>query len=99
MIDHDRALELAATAPDFPLSEIDSDELRSHLDGCSACRATAAGFGADARAIAYMPSLDAPHHLRARVLDAAATSGEPARTRFVNHGYRATAPADRARCR
>jgi hypothetical protein len=76
MIDHERALELAATAPDFALGEADRAELQTHLDGCSACRALAAGFGADARAIAYLPTLDAPEDLRARVLDAAATSGE-----------------------
>ena len=40
MIDHDRALELAATALDFGLDDAERDELQSHLDACAACRAT-----------------------------------------------------------
>ena len=73
MIDHDRALELAATALDFALSDADREALQLHLDGCSACRAVDERVRSDARRIADLPMLDAPGDLRARVLDATGT--------------------------
>ncbi len=60
MIDHDRALELAATALDFGLSDADRAALREHLDGCPACRAIDGRLRADARRIAELPLLAAP---------------------------------------
>ena len=38
MIDHDRALELAAAAIDFGLSDGDRVALQTHLDACPDCR-------------------------------------------------------------
>ena len=45
MIDHDRALELAAAAIDFGLSDGDRVALQTHLDTCPDCRDFAAGIG------------------------------------------------------
>ena len=41
MIDHEHALELAATAFDFELSPTDDEALTAHLASCESCRATA----------------------------------------------------------
>ena len=75
MIDHDRALELAAAALDFALSDDDREALQTHLDGCAGCRAVDARMRDDARAIAGLASHDAPDGLRARILAATATPG------------------------
>ena len=69
MIDHDRALELAAAALDFPLSSADRTELRLHLADCASCRASSDALSADARTIESLPPEDAPHDLRSRILD------------------------------
>ncbi len=45
MIDHERALELAATALDFELSPADNEALTAHLDTCA--RRTACGSSAE----------------------------------------------------
>jgi hypothetical protein len=76
MIDHDRALEHAATALDFGLDDTDRELLQEHLDGCPACRAVDERVRADAQAIADLPMLDPPGDLRARVLDATVARGE-----------------------
>jgi hypothetical protein len=84
MIDHDRALELAA-AFDFGLSDADRVGLQAHLDACPDCRDFAAGLLADARRIADLPTFAAPAELRARIIASAASqpaaepSADPAR--------------------
>ena len=72
MIDHDRALELAASALDFPVSDADRAALQEHLDGCMDCRARDEQLRTDARRVADLPLVSAPDALRMRVLDAAA---------------------------
>ena len=72
MIDHDRALELAAAALDFALSDDDREALQTHLDGCAGCRAVVARLREDAQAIADLAAQDAPADLRARILAAVA---------------------------
>ena len=79
MIDHDHALELAAAALDFPLSDDDRAALQAHLDGCDPCRTTVEGLRVDARRIADLAADDAPDHLRARIL-AAISAESPAET-------------------
>ena len=73
MIDHDRALELAAAAIDFGLSDGDRVALQTHLDTCPDCRDFALGSLADARRIADLPTFAAPDELRARIMAAAST--------------------------
>ncbi len=106
MIDHDRALELAAAALDFPLSDDDREALRLHLDGCAGCRAVDERLRADARAIAGLATQDAPVDLRARILAATAAPrrGPAGRADHVARGdaaCRADAPTPvpPARCR
>jgi len=48
---HEGFLELAAAAIDFDLDEYERAELDRHIDGCDACRRTAAAFRDDAAAI------------------------------------------------
>ncbi|MFL5667821.1 MAG: hypothetical protein ACJ77U_00390, partial [Chloroflexota bacterium] len=70
MIDHEAARVLAAAALDFDLSDEDDQRLLAHMVGCDRCRTFADGLGTDNRAIAGLPSEDAPVALRARILDA-----------------------------
>ncbi len=60
MTSHDRFLEFAAVAIDFPLARNEREALERHLETCSACRAEAAALRADAQAIAALarPGLD-----------------------------------------
>ena len=77
MIDHERALELAAAAFDFELSPADDEALTAHLETCESCRATAQALRADAVALVGLAREDAPDELRQRILDAAsAGSGD-----------------------
>jgi hypothetical protein len=67
VIDHDRALELAASAIDFGLSPAEDAELTEHLASCAACRSTVAALSGDAAAIAALDHEDAPAELRERI--------------------------------
>ena len=60
MIDHRRALTLAATAIDFPLDASDSGILESHIRDCAACRAELAAFHHDAARLAALPAIAPP---------------------------------------
>ena len=71
MIDHDRALELAASSLDFELSHADADALTAHLESCDACRAIDEGLRSDAVALTELGREDAPSVLRERILRAA----------------------------
>lgn len=61
MITHDRAIELAAVAVDFPLSAADREAVQRHLDGCTRCRTAAAAVRLDAERLAALrrPQMDA----------------------------------------
>lgn len=63
MTSHDRFLEFAAVAIDFPLAQTERDALDRHLETCSACRAEAAALRADAQTMAALPrpGLDPVH--------------------------------------
>ena len=74
MIDHEHALELAAAALDFGLSDEDRAALQAHLDGCADCRSADQLLRADAQRVADLSMRDAPDRLRGRVLASAGTS-------------------------
>ena len=74
MIDHDRALELAAASLDFGLSAADDAAMAEHLEDCEPCRTTVAGLRADAVALRSLVAVDAPGGLRERIMDQAAAS-------------------------
>ncbi len=74
MIDHERALDLAAAAFDFELSPADEEALTAHLETCEPCRTVAAALRTDAAALAGLDREDAPADLRQRIVDAAAES-------------------------
>ena len=76
MIDHERALDLAAAAFDFELSREDDDALTAHLEGCDACRATATALRADAVALGELERDDAPAELRGRIVAAASAGSD-----------------------
>jgi alpha-2-macroglobulin len=78
MIDHDRALELAAAALDFGLSPDEDAGLSTHLAGWPSCRETVAGINRDAAAMRSLDRVDAPPELRDRLLDAAAAMSDSA---------------------
>ena len=64
MIDHRRALMLAATAVDFTLDASDRGILESHLGECAACRADTAAFHHDAARLAALPAIAPPAWVR-----------------------------------
>ncbi|HEX7347661.1 MAG TPA: Ig-like domain-containing protein [Candidatus Limnocylindrales bacterium] len=72
MIDHDRALELAAAAIDFGLSSADDAALAEHLEGCESCRTTVSLLRNDAAALRALDTIEAPDGLRERVMEATA---------------------------
>lgn len=74
MIDHERALDLAAAAFDFELSPADDEALTAHLETCEPCRTVAAALRTDAAALAGLDRQDAPAGVRQRLVDAAAES-------------------------
>ena len=80
MIDHERALELAAAAFDFQLSPADDEALTAHLESCESCRATVQAMRADQVALVGLQREDAPEDLRQRILDAASAGSERSRT-------------------
>jgi hypothetical protein len=75
MIDHERALELAATAFDFELSPADEEALTAHLQACRSCRLISEGLRADAVALGALQREDAPDDLRSRILEAVGPAG------------------------
>ncbi len=89
MIDHDRALELAAAALDFPLSDDDRAALQAHLDGCDVPGDRSRSFGPTLGGSPTWPTETPRMHLRARILAAIvgrigpsrASDGEPRRPR------------------
>ena len=74
MIDHERALELAASTLDFELSRTDDEALTAHLASCDDCRAIDEGLRADAVALVELDREDAPSALRERIVDAATSA-------------------------
>ena len=60
MLNHARALDLAATALDFELSPPDQRALREHLATCSPCRTSADAFHRDATRLAALPTIPPP---------------------------------------
>ena len=81
MIDHERALELAASTLDFELSRADDEALTAHLGSCDECRAIDSAMRADAVALVELGGEDAPSTLRERIVGTAIgadPSGSPA---------------------
>ncbi len=72
MIDHARALTLAATAIDFPLPPAEADALSRHLASCPACALAVQRLGQDALGLAGLDRQPAPPHVREAVVRAAA---------------------------
>lgn len=71
-ITHARALDLAGSAPAFPLDGDASRELAAHLRACPDCARRAAGLRADARAIGQVDPVVSPR-LHDRIREAAVT--------------------------
>jgi hypothetical protein len=71
---HDRYLELAATAIDFPLSPAEGRELQAHLATCERCAMAAIAIRRDATGMSQLRRQDAPLAIRDAVTRAA-TSG------------------------
>ncbi len=69
--DHERCLDLAATAIDFEPSADEQLILRSHLARCDSCSLTIRGLRDDAVRLAAVPHLAAPAAVRDTVIDAA----------------------------
>lgn len=64
MIDHRRALDLAAIGIDFDLDPVERRTLDEHLAACGSCRSDALGLRADASALAGLPSIEPPAWVR-----------------------------------
>ena len=64
MIDHRRALFLAATAIDFDLDPAERRQLDEHLAGCAACTSDTAALRADAALLAALPPIEPPAWVR-----------------------------------
>ena len=67
MIDHRRALMLAATALDFPLDASDRAILEAHVRECTACRAELAAYHRDAARLAALPPIAPPARVRGAI--------------------------------
>lgn len=67
MIDHRRALTLAATAIDFPLDAADRDVLDLHVRVCADCRGELVGFRRDAARLAALPPIAPPTWVRGTI--------------------------------
>jgi len=67
MIDHRRALTLAATALDFPLDASDRAILEAHVRECTACRAELAAYHRDAARLAALPPIAPPARVRGAI--------------------------------
>jgi hypothetical protein len=78
MIDHERALQLAAAELDFTLSPADAEALTAHLQSCEPCRVVSVGLRADAVALGELEHEDAPEDLRSRILDTILPAGADA---------------------
>lgn len=71
MIDHERALDLAATAIDFPLPPAEMDALSRHLATCPVCTVAVERLREDAAGLAGLERRPAPSHVREAVVRAA----------------------------
>lgn len=67
MIEHRRALDLAATAIDFPLDAAERGLLESHIRECSACRAEVSAFREDAARLSALPEIRPPSWVRGAI--------------------------------
>jgi hypothetical protein len=67
MIDHRRALMLAATAVDFPLDPSDRGILDAHVRACAACRMEVAAFSHDAARLAALAPTAPPEWVRGAI--------------------------------
>lgn len=86
MIDHERALELAASTLDFELSRADDEALTAHLESCDECRAIDEGLRTDAVALVELGREDAPSALRERIVGAATGADASGLTPFPQPG-------------
>ena len=77
MSEHRRYADLAAMAIDFPLDPIDAEDLRQHLETCTACRRLSDSMRSDAAAMRSIDFGPAPVIVRDRVV-ALAIKGGPA---------------------
>ena len=68
---HDRFLELAAAAVDYPLTTPERARLDEHLAGCRTCERAAVGIRADALVLAGLPGIALPDRRGAEILGAA----------------------------
>lgn len=66
---HDRILQLAAIAIDFPLPAADRARLEHHLAGCPACAGTAVALRRDAEGFANLRPVLLPERRAAEILD------------------------------
>jgi hypothetical protein len=82
MTEHRRYADLAAMAIDFTLDAMDADDLRRHLDGCTACRRLSDAMRADAAAMRSIDFGPAPVIVRERVA-ALALKGQPDSPRLL----------------
>ncbi|MEO5704250.1 MAG: hypothetical protein ABIZ52_01420 [Candidatus Limnocylindrales bacterium] len=64
MIDHGRALTLAATSIDFPLDPAEQAKLDSHLRECAGCRTVLADLRGDAARLAALTPIAPPSWVR-----------------------------------
>lgn len=67
MIDHGRALTLAATSIDFPLDSSEHGTLEEHVRACASCRTALAEFRRDAGRLAALPPITPPSWVRGRL--------------------------------
>jgi hypothetical protein len=67
MIDHRRALMLAATAIDFPLDASERGVLDAHVRECAACRMEVAAYHHDAARLAALPPTAPPAWVRGAI--------------------------------
>jgi hypothetical protein len=82
MTEHRRYADLAAMAIDFRLDPIDAEDLRRHLEGCTACRRLADAMRVDASAMRAIDFGPAPVIVRERVA-ALAMKGQPDSPRLL----------------
>ena len=99
MIDHGRALDLAAAELDFALAPADEAALTAHLATCDACSRVAHDMRDDAAALRGLDREDAPVALRSRLMETIGISDadgdpspEPAPRAQVDHPIRFRLP-------
>jgi Putative zinc-finger len=77
MLDHDEALDLAASQLDRELDADGATALTEHLAGCRSCASAVAAMHYDAHALAGMPRRDAPERIRHAVVTSAVEGSAP----------------------